>query len=64
MITLNDTVDAIEISVANTLGQIVKTESAKNTSQLTVDLSGMSKGIYYLTVTTNTGKNILKLILD
>jgi PKD repeat protein len=63
-LTLNNPVDVIEASVTNTLGQIIKTESAKNTSQLMVDLSGMSKGIYYLAVTTNTGKNILKLILD
>jgi PKD repeat protein len=63
-IALNTTVDILEASVTNTLGQIVKTETAKNASQLTIDLSGMSKGIYYLTLTTSGRKNILKLILD
>lgn len=63
-IALNNSVDVIDASVTNTLGQIVKTETVKNTSLLTIDLSGMSKGIYYLTVTTDTEKHILKLILD
>ncbi len=64
VVTLINTIDVIEATVTNNIGQIVKTESAKNTSQLVIDLSGMSKGIYYLTVTTNTGKNMLKLILN
>ena len=63
-ITLNNTVDVIEAFVTNTLGQVVKTEATKNVSQLNIDLSGMSKGIYYLTITTHDRKNIMKLILN
>jgi PKD repeat protein len=63
-ITLNNITDAVDAFVTNALGQIVKTETTKNTSQLNIDLSGMSKGIYYLTITTHNGKNMMKLILD
>ena len=63
-ITLNNTTDVIEAFVTNALGQVVKTEATKNVSQLNIDLSGMSKGIYYLTITTHDRKNMMKLILN
>ena len=63
-ITLNNTTDVIEAFVTNALGQVVKTEATKNASQLNIDLSGMSKGIYYLTITTHDRKNMMKLILN
>jgi hypothetical protein len=57
-------IDKLEGTVMNTLGQTVMIETAKNTNQLSFDLSKMSKGIYYAKVTTDEGTQLFKLILE
>ena len=63
-ITTSTITDKLEVSITNALGQIVKTEMTQHASQLQVNMSDMSKGIYYLTVTTTQGRKIVKLILE
>ena len=56
--------DKLEVIIINTLAQTVMIETAKNTNQLSFDLSKMSKGIYYAKVTTDEGTQLFKLILE
>ncbi len=57
-------VDEVNIAVINALGQTVKAETAKNISQLSIDLTKMSKGVYYLKASTKDGSKLFKLILE
>jgi len=62
---LSETItEKLEISITNPLGQIVVQESLKNTKQATLDLSRLSKGIYYLKATCDSGSKLFKLILE
>lgn len=56
--------DKLDVSITNALGQIIVSESAINTNQITVDLSKYSKGIYYAKVSTTEGTQLFKLILE
>ena len=58
------TLDKLDITVINPLGQTIIQESLKNTKQATVDLSKLSKGIYYLKTNTDGGSKLFKLILE
>jgi hypothetical protein len=58
------TTDKLEIIIINSLGQIVKTETIKNTNQTSIDMSMMSSGIYHLKATTSEGSKLFKLILE
>jgi hypothetical protein len=64
--TISNTIntDKMDVTIINTLGQTIMIETAKNTNQLSFDLSKMSKGIYYAKVTTNEGTKLFKLILE
>ena len=64
--TISNTIntDKLEVIIINTLGQTVMIEAAKNTNQLSFDLSKMSIGIYYAKVTTDDGTQLFKLILQ
>jgi len=66
LFTISNTIDTdkLEVTIVNTLGQTVMMEAAKNTNQLSFDLSKMSKGIYYAKVTTDAGTKLFKLILE
>ena len=66
LFTISNTIntDKLEVTIINTLGQTVMIEAAKNTNQLSFDLSKMSKGIYYAKVTTDDGTQLFKLILQ
>lgn len=57
-------IEKLEISITNPLGQFVVQESLKNTKQATLDLSRLSKGIYYLKATCDSGSKLFKLILE
>lgn len=54
----------LDISVINTLGQIVRTENSKNPKELVMDVSELSKGVYYVKVQMSDGARIIKVILD
>ncbi|MES2762891.1 MAG: PKD domain-containing protein [Bacteroidota bacterium] len=56
--------EKFDVIITNTLGQTVMIESAKNASQVTIDLSKTGKGIYYAKVTTDEGTKLFKLILE
>ncbi|MBC7695455.1 MAG: T9SS type A sorting domain-containing protein [Burkholderiales bacterium] len=60
----NDILNKIDIIVFNPLGQSVFSESFKTTKDVTVDISKLSKGIYYLKATTDNGSKLFKLILE
>ena len=62
--TISATTDNLEITIINTLGQTVKTETMKNSNQMTIDFSKMSKGVYYLKGKTINGTKLFKLIIE
>ncbi len=57
-------IESLNITIINTLGQTVKTETIKNSNQTTIDMSMMSKGVYYLKAKTNEGTKLFKVILE
>ena len=66
LFTISNTIntDKFEVTIINTLGQTVIQEYLKNTKQTFLDLSKLSKGIYYVKVTTDEGTQLFKLILE
>ena len=56
--------EKLDVLVTNAIGQTIFSETAKNTTQLQIDLSKMSKGVYYLKASTNEGTKLFKLILE
>ncbi len=64
MISNTTHTDKLEVLVTNTLGQTVLIEKTKNVNQLQIDLSKLSKGIYYLKATTDEGSKLVKLVLE
>lgn len=63
-ISASAAIESLNITVMNALGQTVKTETIKNSNQTTIDMSMMSKGIYYLKANTNEGTKLFKVILE
>ncbi|HRF99754.1 MAG TPA: PKD domain-containing protein [Bacteroidia bacterium] len=63
-ITTSSIFEKVDIEITNTLGQTVKTETLKNIQQTTVDMSNLSKGIYYVKVSSPEGTKLSKLILE
>src|SRR5690554_1082213 len=57
-IKLENNLTLEKVTIYNNLGQIVKTAQ-----QNTVDVSALSKGIYFVEVTTNQGKAVKKVIV-
>ncbi len=54
------------LEVTNTVGQTVYEQPWVNShlnKQITVDLSGLNKGIYYATLSSNNGKVVRKIVL-
>ncbi len=56
--------EKLDVLVTNAIGQTILSETVKNTAQLQIDLSKMSRGIYYLKASTNEGIKLFKLILE
>jgi hypothetical protein len=54
----------LELVVTNAIGQLIISETALDASQLQIDLTKMSKGFYYLKVSTDEGAKSFKLILE
>lgn len=63
-ISTSASIESLNITVINALGQTVKTETIKNSNQTTIDMSAMSKGVYYLKANTNEGTKLFKVILE
>ena len=63
-ITNNILNNTFEVSVHNTLGQLLKTETMKNNTKFPLDLRGFSTGIYYLTISTSEFTRTSKLVLE
>jgi hypothetical protein len=49
------------ISIINVLGQTLISE-ATNEQQLTIDLSGLDKGLYFINISSNQGTEIVKFV--
>jgi PKD repeat protein len=66
LFTISNTIETekLEVTIINTLGQTVMIENAKNSNQLSFDLSHMSKGLYYAKVKTENGTQLFKLIVE
>lgn len=63
-ITSDVVIENLKTTVTNALGQIVYAKEMQSTNQSTIDLSGLSKGIYYLNIFSNEERTIVKLILE
>ena len=57
-------IESLNVSIINTLGQNIFSETQKNTSHMQIDLSKMSRGVYYLKAHTNSGTKLFKLIIE
>ena len=66
IITVSSSVNngKLDVTVLNTLGQSVKSESSKNPKEIIIDMGSLSKGIYYLKVQKADGIKLIKVILD
>ena len=56
-----------EISVINTLGQVVRTAKATAVTTgetFSMDLSGLTKGVYFVSINVNGEKHSKKIIID
>jgi hypothetical protein len=62
--TISASADNLKLIVLKTLGQTVKTVLIKNASQMTIDMSKMSKGVYYLQAKISDSTRLFKLILE
>jgi hypothetical protein len=64
--TISNTIntDKLEVIIINTLGQTVMIKTIKNASQTTIDMSKMSKGVYYLQAKISDSTRVFKLILE
>jgi len=63
-ISTSTSIESLNITIINALGQTVKTETIKNSNQTIIDISMMSKGVYYLKAKTNEGTRLFKVILE
>lgn len=63
-ISTSASIESLNITIMNALGQTVKTETIKNSNQTTIDMSMMSKGVYYLKANTDEGTKLFKVILE
>ena len=52
------------LELYNALGELVLKEAAQNTQTLTLNLQNLSKGVYSLILTNETGKTVKKLVKD
>jgi hypothetical protein len=62
--TISASADNLKLIVLKTLGQTVKTVLIKNASQMTIDMSKMSKGVNYLQAKISDSTRLFKLILE
>lgn len=58
------TVEKLEITLINPLGQTVLHETVLNSKETQIDISKLSKGVYYLKTNSNEGSKLFKLILE
>ncbi len=63
LVTLNLNANAISVSVSNILGQEVYS-SKTNGSNLTIDLAGKEKGLYYISIKSDEGVTTKRLFLN
>lgn len=59
-----NTVNSLNIEVVNSIGQIVISKSMENGNLVTIDLTKMARGIYYLKASSDNGNHLFKLILE
>lgn len=54
----------LEITLLNPLGQTIMHETVLNSKEAQIDISKLSKGVYYLKTNTDAGSKLFKLILE
>jgi subtilisin family serine protease len=54
----------LNVSVMNTLGQVVTVQNSKDPETLVLDMSAYSKGVYYLKIEMNEGTRLVKVVLN
>ncbi|MDP2387426.1 MAG: T9SS type A sorting domain-containing protein, partial [Bacteroidota bacterium] len=61
-----DTKEDVKIEVTNMLGQVVYSESENNTTAnaKAINLTGLSKGVYLVSVSTATDKMVRKIVVE
>ncbi len=61
-----NTKEDLKIEVTNMLGQVVYTETEHNTATnaKAINLSGLSKGVYMVTLSTATDKMVRKIVIE
>jgi hypothetical protein len=61
-VNLSEISAEVSLEVVNTLGEIVSIQHAVNTDQITMNLEGFSKGVYFLKLVVNENKSVYKII--
>lgn len=64
IISSTKVIEKMKVDVTNALGQIVMEENMSNIDHISIDLSKMAKGIYYLKLSNNGESKVVKLILE
>lgn len=64
MVTVNGLDKNTSIRICNIQGQIVYENNAVQSTQLSIDLNGRAKGLYFITLTSDTGSEQLKVIIQ
>ena len=63
-ILLTESIEYFELAVHNIQGEIIFSKIYANTSQTSINLKEASPGVYFLTIKSNNGKNVVKLIKE
>jgi hypothetical protein len=61
-VSLPNTIELLDYRISNTIGQVVFQDKPNNTS--TIDVSSMNSGIYFLTLNTDKGELVRKIIIN
>lgn len=56
--------EELHVEIYNTIGQVIIQEDYKNVSHVSVDMTHVSRGVYYLKASTSSGSKLFKLILE
>ena len=63
-ITMTTQLEELQVEVYNAIGQVIILEDYKNVNNISLDMTNVSRGVYYLKVSNNNGNKLFKLILE
>ena len=64
VITIHSEVELDEIAIYNTLGELVILKNGIQTSEVTIDGNLLTSGVYFMSITSNKGKVLQKIIRE